>query len=62
MDNLAPMEREVFVLRFMDQLGIREIAAIMNKNESTVKTHLYRGLKKFQRHRQLLTLLQGGIP
>ena len=62
LDSLSRMEREVFVLRFMDQFGIREIAAIMNKNESTVKTHLYRALKKFQRHQQLLTLLQEGTP
>jgi RNA polymerase sigma-70 factor, ECF subfamily len=46
--RFSPMEREVFALRFMDELGIREIAEVLNKSESAVKTHLYRALKKFK--------------
>ncbi|CAN2049103.1 RNA polymerase sigma-70 factor, ECF subfamily [Candidatus Magnetomoraceae bacterium gMMP-1] len=45
-DSLSQWEREVFILRFVDQLGIREIAEVLKKNESTIKTHLYRALKK----------------
>ena len=44
--RLSPMERQVFTLRFMDYRSISEIAAILDKNESTVKTHLYRALDK----------------
>ena len=48
MQHLSKMEQEVFMLRFMDDLGIREIAAVLQKSESTVKTHLYRALGKFK--------------
>ena len=44
--RLSPMEREVFMLRFLDQLNIREISTALKKNESTIKTHLYRALNK----------------
>jgi RNA polymerase sigma-70 factor (ECF subfamily) len=46
MAGLPRMEREVFYLRFFDQLSIKEITEAMHKNESTVKTHLYRALSK----------------
>lgn len=48
--RLSVMERQVFTLRFMDQRNISEIAAILNKNESTIKTHLYRALNKVRGH------------
>jgi RNA polymerase sigma-70 factor (ECF subfamily) len=44
--KLSAMERQVFTLRFMDHRNINEIAAILDKNESTIKTHLYRALNK----------------
>jgi RNA polymerase sigma-70 factor (ECF subfamily) len=53
------MEREVFTLRYLDQLGIKEIAETLKKSESTVKTHLYRALKKFRRASELRALLKG---
>ena len=43
---LSQSEREVFMLRFFDELSIKEIGATLKKNESTVKTHLYRALNK----------------
>lgn len=46
--KLSAREREVFVLRFMDMRNINEIAVILGKNESTVKTHLYRALDKLK--------------
>ena len=55
--KLPNMEREVFLLRFFDHLSIHEIAGVLKKSESTVKTHLYRALAKFKREpvmRQLL--------
>jgi RNA polymerase sigma-70 factor (ECF subfamily) len=48
LERLSRMEQEVFLLRFFDDLGIREISEVINKSESTVKTHLYRALKKFK--------------
>lgn len=43
---LSKTEREVFMLRFFDELSIKEIGTTLKKNESTVKTHLYRALDK----------------
>ena len=55
---LSQGEREVFILRFADHLGIREIAETLKKNESTVKTHLYRALKKLRKTPGLRDMLQ----
>jgi RNA polymerase sigma-70 factor (ECF subfamily) len=46
LDCLAKMEREVFLLRFFDELSINEISRTLGRGESTVKTHLYRALRK----------------
>ncbi len=59
-DKLSRMEREVFMLRFMDQLSIKEISQVLRKNESTVKTHLYRSIKKFKKGYSIRQLLQEG--
>ncbi|MDM8525597.1 RNA polymerase sigma factor [Desulfococcaceae bacterium HSG8] len=58
-DKLSKMEREVFILRFIDHLGIREIADTLKKGESTIKTHLYRALKKFRQTPGIHDLLKG---
>jgi len=47
--QLSKMEQEVFLLRFLDDLGIKEIAEVLDKSESTIKTHLYRALGKFKK-------------
>jgi len=56
--KLSKMEREVFMLRFLDNLNINEIAQILKKSESTVKTHLYRALAKFKKEKTLRQFLQ----
>jgi RNA polymerase sigma-70 factor (ECF subfamily) len=56
--KLSKMEREVFMLRFLDNLNINEIAQILKKSESTVKTHLYRALAKFKKEKRLRQFLQ----
>lgn len=56
--KLSKMEREVFMLRFMDGLNINEIAQVLRKSESTVKTHLYRALAKFKKENRLRQFLQ----
>ena len=60
-DSLSQREREVFLLRFVDHLGIRETADVLKRGESTVKTHLYRALKKFRQNPGLHDLLKGGL-
>jgi RNA polymerase sigma-70 factor (ECF subfamily) len=60
-ESLTRWEREVFILRFVGHLGIREIAEILNKNDSTVKTHLYRALKKFKQSHKFHNLIKGEI-
>lgn len=59
--QLSRKEREVFILRYVDQLGIREIAETLRNSESTVKTHLYRALKKFKQAPGLRLLLKGSL-
>jgi len=61
MEKLSRWEREVFLLRFLDQLTIREIAQILSKSESAIKTHLYRAIKKFKENPELTRLLSGEI-
>jgi len=60
-DKLSHMEREVFLLRFLDLLSIREISSVLKKSESTVKTHLYRGLIKFRKNSTALRALKEEI-
>jgi len=48
LSRLSAVEKEVFLLRFFDQLTIKEMSAALHKSESTIKTHLYRALRKFR--------------
>jgi RNA polymerase sigma-70 factor (ECF subfamily) len=59
LSRLSRMEKDVFVLRFMDQLQINEIATALKKGESTIKTHLYRALSKFKKDRAFQSFLKG---
>ncbi len=43
-ERLSKMQREVFLLRFVEEMELREIAELMGMKESTVKSHLYRAL------------------
>jgi RNA polymerase sigma-70 factor (ECF subfamily) len=58
LERLSEMEREVFLLRFLDQLTIAEISRILKQSESTVKTHLYRALIKFKKASSIIKHLQ----
>jgi len=58
-DTLSKMEKQVFTLRFLDQLEIKEIGLALKKNESTIKTHLYRAISKFKNTEGLRDLLSG---
>jgi RNA polymerase sigma-70 factor (ECF subfamily) len=48
MSRLPKKYREVISLRFFAEKEIREIAQILDKPESSVKTLLYRGLEKLK--------------
>jgi RNA polymerase sigma-70 factor (ECF subfamily) len=58
MTRLSNKEREVFTLRFFDNLSIREISQAMNKGESTIKTFLYRAMIKVKNDPSLKKLAE----
>ncbi|MFZ7125872.1 MAG: RNA polymerase sigma factor [Desulfobacterales bacterium] len=60
--QLPRMEKEVFMLRFFDDLGIKEISQVLGKSESTIKTHLYRALAKFKEASSLREFLGENLP
>jgi RNA polymerase sigma-70 factor (ECF subfamily) len=53
--RLSPNQREVFVLRFADEMGLEEIAQTLDMEVGTVKSHLSRALsavrKRLEEHR-----------
>ncbi|MEW5909985.1 MAG: RNA polymerase sigma factor [Thermodesulfobacteriota bacterium] len=58
MTGLSNKEREVFTLRFFDNLSIREISQVMDKGESTIKTFLYRAMLKIKNNPSLQKLAE----
>ena len=57
--RFSSREKEVFFLRFVDDLNLREIAQTLHKSESAVKTHLYRAIRKFKEDTTLSDFLKG---
>jgi len=57
--KLGSIEKEVFRLKYIDNLSIPEISTILDKNESTIKTHLYRAVIKFQKETHLIEMAKG---
>jgi RNA polymerase sigma-70 factor (ECF subfamily) len=47
--RLAPVHREVLLLRFQEELSLDEIAAVIGAPLSTTKSRLYRGLEALRR-------------
>jgi RNA polymerase sigma-70 factor (ECF subfamily) len=45
LEKLPAIYREVLLLRFQEELGLVEIAAVLSAPLSTVKSRLYRGLE-----------------
>ncbi len=50
------------MLRFMEYLTTREIAEVLDRSESAVKTHLYRAIKKLKQDSGLLRFLEEENP
>ena len=48
LSNLDVKYQEVIALRFFEEKSLREIAAILNKKDGTIKSLLSRGLKKLK--------------
>jgi RNA polymerase sigma-70 factor (ECF subfamily) len=44
-ESLSPRQRTVFLLRFVEDMDLLEIAAATGMKEGTVKTHLFRALE-----------------
>jgi RNA polymerase sigma-70 factor (ECF subfamily) len=47
--ELPTLQRAVVLLRHMDGLSTREVSTILQCSEGTVKTHLFRGLRKMRK-------------
>ena len=45
MKALSPNQKTVFMLRFVEELELPQIADVTGMNENTVKSHLYRALR-----------------
>ncbi len=49
LDAMEPKDRTVIQLKYFEELKLEEIAEILGENISTVKSRLYRGLKKLRK-------------
>ena len=43
-ENLSPRQKEVFILRFAQEMELKEIAAVLNLRTGTVKAQLFRAV------------------
>lgn len=49
LDRLTPKERSIFVLRHYNDLSLKEIAQIHKVKEGTIKSMLFRSIRKLQK-------------
>jgi RNA polymerase sigma-70 factor (ECF subfamily) len=52
--ELPTMQRAVVILRHLDGLSTTQVSRILGCSEGTVKTHLFRGLKKLRQKLEFL--------
>jgi RNA polymerase sigma-70 factor (ECF subfamily) len=50
LETLPDQYREVIVLRFVDELGPREISELIEESENVVSVRIHRGLKLLRKH------------
>lgn len=50
LDRLPDQYKEVIILRFVDELGPKEIATLIEETENTVSVRIHRGLKLLRAH------------
>ncbi|MBI5404831.1 MAG: RNA polymerase sigma factor [Candidatus Kerfeldbacteria bacterium] len=48
LDRLSPDHRQVIVYRFVDQLGPKEIAALLDESENVISVRLNRAIKQLR--------------
>lgn len=48
LDQMNPQDKAVIELRYFEDMKIEDIAKVLNENVNTVKSRLYRGLKKLR--------------
>ena len=48
-DSLSPQQRSIFVLRFIEDMSLAEVAAILRLRVGSVKAQLFRALAKIRR-------------
>ena len=48
-ENLSDRQRTVFLLRYVEELDLKEIAEVTGMGEGTVKAHLSRALAKVRK-------------
>lgn len=48
LDNLSPDYRQVIVYRFVDQLGPKEIAGLLDESENVISVRLNRAIKQLR--------------
>lgn len=48
LDALEPLDRTIIILRFFEDLKLEQIAEVTEENLNTVKSRLYRALKKLR--------------
>ncbi|MGZ7046404.1 MAG: RNA polymerase sigma factor [Candidatus Aminicenantales bacterium] len=49
LENVSPQEKAVFLLRHYDQLMLKEIAEILHLSVGSVKSYLFRAVRKLQK-------------
>jgi len=54
LNELSTLQRSVVILRHLDGLSTKEVSEILRCSEGTVKTHLFRGLKKLRERLRFL--------
>ncbi len=47
-DRLPPKDKTIIILRFFEEMSLEQIAQICNENVNTIKSRLYRTLKKLK--------------
>lgn len=50
LDHLDPKDKAVIVLKYFEEFKLKEIAEILDENENTIKSRLYRSLKKLKQN------------
>ena len=49
MEQLAPTDREILIMRHLEELSVRHVAEVLDISEGTVKSRHFRALAKLQR-------------